>query len=147
MRISKLKVSMFVLLIFVLIPSTVLASSGWDYVGSDSVYGTRDGSSASWSKTFYSTGGDFRVCLSGFDGNDANTTVRVWLKEMGGYDEVLSFYEIPAAEKIGPNGVACFEFRDIGEWVDGSNNKAEFQFKVQFYSDGQAEYVTGKTYD
>lgn len=147
MKNFKLKTLFIAMLAVILIPTTTLASSGWDYIGSDVVRGAKNGKNATWSKTFYSTGGDFRVCLSGFDVNGANDVVRVWLREKDNNNrsEVLNAYVTPHAEKIGSNGVACFEFRNIGKWVDGSNKKAEFQFKAQLFKKG--ENVTGKVYD
>lgn len=82
------------------------------------------------SPTVYSSGGDFRVCLSG------STPFSV----------LLHLYEDDAGdnpdEYVGSNYFSpgeCQTFSSIGKFVDGSNNKAEFF--VTDYS-GKSKTVT-----
>ncbi|MDQ1013596.1 hypothetical protein [Streptomyces afghaniensis] len=87
------------------------ASAGWDYVGTKNFYPVEN----DWYQTgeIKSTGGDVKACIT-----TASSSYYYYdLQEMDGaqWDLVDSV-----------RGAGCWTWRDIGRWVDGSNNRAEF---------------------
>ncbi|MER6184883.1 hypothetical protein [Streptomyces sp. NPDC001652] len=91
-------------------------AAGWDAVG-NSTFSYRDVNLSLWFTGYvYSTGGDFQACVGRH--NDSYThQYSLWEHDDTGSKKV--------ATKSGKQG-DCFIFRDIGAYVDGSNNKAEF---------------------
>jgi hypothetical protein len=103
---------------------STFGSGSWDYVGYD-VFTTQS------DPPFKSGGGDFKVCLK----NDSKVgTYTLWEEDDFDIDQKVSVkytdpyfpYDFIAS---GPSGYKCYIYRSIGEWVDGSNNQAEFYLK------------------
>ncbi|WP_399887216.1 hypothetical protein ACGH7X_22215 [Streptomyces sp. BBFR51] len=87
------------------------AGGGWDDLGTREVYYQ----SHYRTKTVKSAGGDFRACIT-----SSTTTKRSYsLYEQDA--EVYNAKLVATAE-----GAGCLVFRDIGDYVDGDNNRAEF---------------------
>lgn len=117
----------FLAFIFALIsPFSVFAGAGeWDYLGTQTyIYS---------SKPVYSGGGDFKVCLS----SNMNISLSLHLYEDDAGDN--------PDEYVGSNYFSpgeCHVFSNIGKYVDGDNNKAEF-----YVSDYTGKYITVTFYD
>ncbi|MFT9850089.1 hypothetical protein [Aneurinibacillus sp. REN35] len=95
-----------------------LGAGSWDYVGSD-VF-TKE------SRVFKSGGGDFKICIS----KDSRPGT-YWLNED---DPIEDDWVLPPLQYYGggfPNGdfdsKGCYVYRDIGGFVDGRDNQAEFK--------------------
>lgn len=82
------------------------------------------------SPTVYSTGGDFRVCLSG--STPFSVSLHLYEDDPGDNPD-----DYVGANYFSPG--ECHTFGSIGKFVDGSNNKAEFF--VTDYS-GKSKTVT-----
>lgn len=94
------------------------AAAGWQYVGGSNL-SKWDVQTTYWFSNhyFYSGGGDFQVCVAHH--NDSWTHgYTLWEQDSSDMKRV--------ATKYGQQG-DCFIFRDIGAYVDGDNNKAEFR--------------------
>ncbi|SDK23135.1 hypothetical protein SAMN05216243_2450 [Sediminibacillus albus] len=148
MTMKKIATILTLFMLTFLIPTAVFASNGtlgageWDYLGSDSVYANGD---YNYTDTFYSGGGNLKVCVSNFDSNSGNDSVRINLYN---YNPNHHFLVAAHDEQIGSDGVACKTFTDLSFWVDGSNNKAEFKFVIEgTYSSWNPEWVTVKVWD
>lgn len=85
------------------------------------------------SNPVYSGGGDFRVCLS----SKSNFSVTLHLYEDDAGDNQDDYV---GANYFSPG--ECYNFNNIGKYVDGDNNKAEF-----FVFDYSGKYVTVTFYD
>jgi hypothetical protein len=95
---------------------TAHATAGWQSVG-DSSFKYVDVNLGLWFTGYvYSGGGDFQACVTHH--NDSWThEYSLWEYDPSGSKRV--------ATRSGKQG-DCFIFRDIGAYVDGDNNKAEF---------------------
>ncbi|MFJ9188575.1 hypothetical protein ACIRQO_36690 [Streptomyces anulatus] len=99
-----------------------VASPGWDYVGTSEFY--RDhGTTIPWykSKPKKSTGGDFRTCIT--SASTRNQTYILVEADPGGNNN----------DQVGAwtGAAGCLVWRDIGEYVDGSNRRAEFYINTE----------------
>lgn len=123
---KKFKMIVVALVVALLVPSAAFASSmetlgsgEWDYIGYD-YFRTQ-------SKNFYSGGGDFMICL-----DSSSPKGNYYLFEEDPYardDKVAGVYFNGGSGdnfyKVG-NLPHCHIFRDIGGFVDGTNDRAEF---------------------
>jgi hypothetical protein len=113
-------VTLVVGLFFAITPTTL--AGVWDYQGSDEF--------TNQSAIFKSGGGDFKICL-----NDDNTEGPYRLME----EDPFNPDDWVPAEVHFPQDFDswnCFDYKDIGEYVDGSDNQAEFY--LEKYSGGNS---------
>ncbi|MWA11353.1 hypothetical protein [Streptomyces sp. BA2] len=88
-------------------------SAGWDHVGT-STFKHRDTDLHLWFTSYvHSTGGSFMACV---DKTQFKETVALWEHDASNSRKVAS--------KTTSGG--CLTFNNIGDYVDGNNNKAEF---------------------
>ncbi|MEU4996661.1 hypothetical protein [Streptomyces sp. NPDC021622] len=93
------------------------ASSGWDYRGA-STFKNRDVELHLWFRSYvHSGGGSFMACV---DPTSDTYTYALWE-----YDKT----ESRKVSSKRSNG-GCLTFKNIGDYVDGSNNKAEFMLST-----------------
>ncbi|GGV31574.1 hypothetical protein GCM10010277_15370 [Streptomyces longisporoflavus] len=88
------------------------AAAGWDHVGS-STFKHRDVDSHLWFTGYsHSTGGSFKVCI---DKTQFKEEITLWEQDSNGMKDV---------GKRSTKG-GCHVFNGLGDYVDGSNKKAE----------------------
>ncbi|MGG3574082.1 hypothetical protein ABES80_16625 [Bacillus gobiensis] len=129
MKKSKMVVVAFA--VALLVPSSTFASSTfaageWDYLGSD-VFTNQ-------SKNFKSGGGDFAICLSA----DSKSSYYQLFEEdpFNPDDKVGSGLYFKTAGSNDFDAEGCHIFRDIGGFVDGTDDQAEFYLAK--YSSGNS---------
>ncbi|MEU6196387.1 hypothetical protein [Streptomyces sp. NPDC047061] len=99
--------------IFSLFGGPAQASSGWDYIGvtefprNSSDYIRTTGNALS-------TGGDLEACIT--TASTKSHAYDLWEYDPNNADDFVDAV----------NGSGCWIFRDIGKYVDGDNNRAEF---------------------
>ncbi|MFI6767522.1 hypothetical protein [Streptomyces sp. NPDC050355] len=103
------------------------ASAGWDYVGS-SEFTRWDEEIHFYTNYHLSTGGDFRTCHTSQP--EGANTFTLWEYDPNGSKKVRSY----SLSK------GCFIFKNIGNLVDGDNNKAEFFISTNLGEGGVAFY-------
>ncbi|MGY0021235.1 hypothetical protein ACVHNB_19940 [Streptomyces sp. YJ-C3] len=110
-----------------LVATPAQASAGWDYIGTTD-FGKFDNRWAT-SPSALSSGGDVKFCII----SDTTKTeeYELWENDTTDDDYVLAV-----------KGSGCWTVRDIGNYVDGDNNRAEFRIET---FDSQALWV--KWYD
>ncbi|MCW1929523.1 hypothetical protein [Bhargavaea beijingensis] len=111
------------LAVSLIIPASVSASSGWDYVGSSNF--TKS------SIIIYSTGGDFKACQTSGKGG----YVALWENDPNNADDAVEGFMSPG-RYLEPGRCAVW---DVRNFVDGSNKKAELYLVKS--SDGNRIYV------
>ncbi|MCA1024661.1 MULTISPECIES: hypothetical protein [Cytobacillus] len=109
---KKVKASLCALLVICLIPITATASSGWDYLGEQSL-----SSNGAESEIYASTGGDYMICRDNYVGPKGKVKVELWEYDPESYNDYVGYRNIARGE--------CGIFRSIGKFVDGGN-EAEF---------------------
>jgi hypothetical protein len=101
-----------VLPVFATTPAS--ASPGWDFVGTSGF--TYVGNQGAWvSSPAPSKGGNFRICM--VTGSTTKQSYHLHEEDPNGGDEV------GAASRTGSG---CIDWYNIGRYVDGSNQRAEF---------------------
>ncbi|GAA3121581.1 hypothetical protein ACFQ0X_27355 [Streptomyces rectiviolaceus] len=89
------------------------APAGWNHVGS-STFKYRDTDQHLWFTGYsHSTGGSFKACV---DRTQFKETVALWEHDSSNSRKVASR----------STSGGCLTFNNIGDYVDGANNKAEF---------------------
>ncbi|GLW49048.1 hypothetical protein Stsp02_47090 [Streptomyces sp. NBRC 14336] len=98
------------------------AAAGWQYVGGSEFTKRDDTIISNWftAHYVYSGGGDFQACVA-HDNDSYTHGYTLWEQDSSTMKKV--------ATKYGKQG-DCFIFRDIGAYVDGDNNKAEFRLST-----------------
>ncbi|KMM55903.1 hypothetical protein ACH95_18445 [Bacillus glycinifermentans] len=133
MNLSKIGAVLFTAMCTLLLPFSTAFASGaqtagageWDKLGTYTyIYS---------SKPVYSSGGDFRVCLSSSAG--FSLTIHLYEDDPGSNQD-----EYVGANYFSPG--ECHTFKNIGKFVDGDNRKAEF-----YAYDYSGKYVTVTFYD
>jgi hypothetical protein len=89
------------------------ASSGWDYIGYTK-FPVSAKEEYEQSGRILSTGGDLMACIS--TGSTKKYAYDLWEYDVSSGDEFVG--------AVSGNG--CWIWRDIGKYVDGDNNRAEF---------------------
>ncbi|MFA3876404.1 hypothetical protein ABS735_22390 [Streptomyces sp. MMCC 100] len=95
-------------------PAAAAAPAGggsWDDLGTRDAYYQ----SEYRTKTVKSAGGDFRACI---------TTSATTKESYNLYEQDAEPYNAKRVATV--KGAGCWVFRDIGDYVDGDNNRAEF---------------------
>lgn len=109
---KKVKIFLCALFVVCLLPITATASSGWDYLGEQSL-----NSNGAESDIFASTGGDYMICRDNYTGPQGKVKVELWEYDPESANDYVGYRNIARGE--------CGIFRDIGKFVDGGN-EAEF---------------------
>ncbi|TCP18729.1 hypothetical protein EV207_1693 [Scopulibacillus darangshiensis] len=109
---KKFKISVMALVAALLVPSSAFASSGWDYLGEETLY-----SNGAESHVYASTGGDYMICRDAYVGPAGALKVELWEYDPESYNDYVGTRYIKRGE--------CGVFRGIGNFVDGGN-EAEF---------------------
>ncbi|MCP1126297.1 hypothetical protein NKR74_23875 [Bacillus sp. 3103sda1] len=123
MKKFKMSIAAFVTtLLALLIPSSTFAntiepfseafSSGWDYLGEETLY-----SNGAESHVYASTGGDYKICRDSYVGPAGKLKVELWEYDPDSYNDYVGVRYLARGE--------CGIFRNIGGFVDGGN-EAEF---------------------
>jgi hypothetical protein len=108
--------------------SAPAGGSNWDDLGTKGVYYQ----SQYRTKTVNSAGGDFKACIT----TSATTTETYHL-----YEEDADVHNPKPVTSV--DGASCWVFRDIGAYVDGGNDRAEFYIGTE----GDPEMVRVHYYD
>ncbi|MBG9812385.1 hypothetical protein ABD68_12515 [Bacillus endophyticus] len=151
MKSKKFKMFFMVLLACLVIPSAASANDvvfgvedpqyagdgSWTQVGTPSYVTLYTDGTDAFSKTYFSTGGDFRVCMSGVD--RSTNTYRIVL-----YEDDSTQANAVASGFV--TGNSCGIFRNLNAQVDGTNGKAEFYVKFDA-ADYYDSSVTVRAYD
>lgn len=115
---KKFTMSIVALVAALLVPSSTFASSiepfssGWDYLGEETLY-----SNGAESHVYASTGGDYKICRDRYVGSTSKLKVELWEYDPDSYNDYVGVRYLAPGE--------CGVFRNIGGFVDGGN-EAEF---------------------
>ncbi|MBP1082990.1 MULTISPECIES: hypothetical protein [Bacillus] len=124
---KNLKMIVVALVAALLVPSSTFASSieplssGWDYLGEETLY-----SYGAESHVYASTGGDYKICRDRYVGPDSDLKVELWEYDPTSYNDYVGTRYLKPGE--------CGYFWGIGNFVDGGN-EAEFFAKSRTSSD------------
>ncbi|MFC7898457.1 hypothetical protein [Streptomyces sp. NPDC057381] len=99
-----------------------LTSGGWDYVGTSEFHRNPYPYQQYSSKPKKSTGGNFLTCIT--TANTKSAMYQLWEADPGRNDNVATYV----------GGAGCLAWKNIGKYVDGSNNRAEFYIRTDDYA-------------
>lgn len=131
---KKYKKILFATVLSLAIPSVTLAS-GTSYLGSESL-SAYAGTIVIDASKYWSTGGDYKVRISGAD---STTQIGVFVEE----DDPTGLDELVYGVIKNGDGNGNYEF-SVEEFVDGTNGKAELRFEI---SRSQPDAITVEFYD
>ncbi|TDC15536.1 hypothetical protein E1265_26545 [Streptomyces sp. 8K308] len=103
----------------------------WDHVGTSRFHDSGEDTTRYHSGIGRSAGGDFRACV--YTASSTFTAYYLWEDDPdGNADEPV--------EGRSSDDLPCLVFRDIGRYVDGSNNRAEFYIRTPDHNAMRVEW-------